>query len=719
MGGYDVYTAPGVSGQPQLSPIHNLSASVDDTWLITPSTVASFRAGYARTSLNGYFQGNSLNPSAMDLPPIVQANQISPGYAQFIMAENIPSFGAAIRSSNNDTYSTYATVTQLRGKHSLKYGADLRLLRWNENNPGTSQEGRFTFTSAFTSSDPTNSATTSSSGTGMASLLLGTPSAGSIGYNSAISVQNLYASGFVQDDIKVTHKLTVTLGLRYELETPPTERYNRLAWGFNPTAPLPITVPGYNLEGGVQFVNQNGYGRESGTIDGNNFGPRFGFAYSPSSKWVVRGGFGIFYSNLLDNLAGFNQVTTIGLGAQGSYNTVTNMTTTNDGGLTPATTVANPFPNGLTAPTGNSLGLLTDLGTSVSVLNPHRLNPYVEQWQISVQRQLSATSVLSVAYVGSHALKLVSSLLDQTGEGLNLNELPDQYLVAGLPANNKVTNPFYGIFPSTTSLGSSTTTTQGQLWVKYPQFTTVTEYGNNTNNDLYHSMQVRYEKRLSHGLSLVGNFTYSRNMFYDMTSLVNVRKYRTVSSTDYPFVGNVFAVYDLPVGRGRQFGSSMPSVLNGILGGWTLAGSYTGRSGDPLTVTQTLGRPSAEVDPVYNTPIESRLGDKVNPVTGIPTNPYFNTSVWVPLPNNYTITKEPPLLDWLRGPSQQFKNISIFKSFNIHENVRLELRGLINNFTNTPVFGDPATNMSTPATFGVITTASGTRNVNFMAKLRF
>ncbi len=131
------------------------------------------------------------------------------------------------------------------------------------------------------------------------------------------------------------------------------------------------------------------------------------------------------------------------------------------------------------------------------------------------------------------------------------------------------------------------------------------------------------------------------------------------------------------------------------------------------SVTQALGRPSAEVDPVYDTLIESRLGNHVNPATGVPTNPFFNTSVWLPLPNNYTITKEPPLLDWLRGPAQVYKNISIFKTFTLRENVRLELRGLLNNFTNSPVFGDPSTNMSTPATFGVITTAGGTRTVNF------
>jgi hypothetical protein len=717
-GAYQINTAPGSTTNPQVSTIHNLSGSIDDTLIITPAIVASFRMGYARTDLNAT-QGQQLSPTAMDLPQVVLANQVAPSYAQMIMAENIPSFGSSTRTSTNDTYSYFATITQLHGKHSFKYGADIRVVRWNENNPGTAQVGRFSFTSAITSSDPTNSSTTNTSGSGMASLLLGTASAGSIGYNTPISVQNYYFSGFFQDDIKVTSKLTVNLGIRYELETPPTERYNRITWGFDPTVPLPVTVPGYNLQGGIVFADTNGKGRESGTIDGNNFGPRFGFAYAAAPKWVIRGGYGIFYADLLDNIAGWNQVTTTGLGSQSTYNNVTTMTTSNDGGLTPATTISNPFPNGLSTPTGNSLGVMTGVGGSISVLSPHRLNPYVEQWQFSVQRQIGGVGVASLAYAGSHALKMVSNLLNQTGTYYNLNELPDQYLVAGLPANNKVTNPFYKIFPASTTLGGSSTTTQGQLWVRYPQFTTVNLYGNNTNNDLYHSLQARFEKRISHGLSLVANYTYSRNMFYDMTSLVNVRKYRTVASTDYPNLATVFAVYDLPFGRGREIGANLNRWANGVVGGWTLAGSFSGRSGDPLSVTQALGRPSAETDPVYHTSIESRLGNHLNPATGQPTNPFFNTSVWLPLPNNYTITKEPPLLDWLRGPAQVYKNISIFKTFNIRENVRLELRGLLNNFTNSPVFGDPATNMSNPASFGVITTAGGTRTVNFMAKLRF
>jgi hypothetical protein len=528
-----------------------------------------------------------------------------------------------------------------------------------------------------------------------------------------------YSALFFQDDIKVTRKLTVNVGLPYELQTPPTERYDRLSWGFDPNAVLPVKAPGYDLKGGLIFANSNGYGRRGGNIDGNNFGPRIGFAYSVTPKWVVRGGYGIFYADVLANLAGFNQVNATALGSQPSFNSLTDMITTNDGGLTPATTLANPFPNGLTKPTGKSAGLLTGIGTSVSFVNADRKSPYVQQWQFSIQRQLGGNSVASISYVGSHALALLSSQLSLTGETFNWNQQPDSLLVPGLPGTIKVNNPFYGIFPSTTTLGSSTTTTAGQLAVRFPQFTSVSVYGMNGNNDLYHSLQGRFEKRISKGISLVANYTWSRNMFYDMNSIVNVRKYRTVASTDFPQLATIFGIVDLPVGRGRQWASHTSRWIDGVIGGWTVAGSFTAHSGDPLSVTQSLGRPTATENPVYHTPIEERLGNHVNPATGIPTNPYFNTQVWQPLPNNYTLSKEPPLLNWLRGPAPIYQNVSIFKTFTIRENFRLELRGLLNNFTNSPVFGNPATNMSTPASFGVITTATGTRNVNFMAKLRF
>jgi hypothetical protein len=718
-GAYSLYTSASGTGNPEIAPRHNMSAAIDDTHVLSPTWVASFRAGYSRTYLKGHYDGNDLPASSQDLPAVVAANQVAPGYAQFIMGEGMPSFGASIRESVNDTYAYYATFSQTHGNHSFKYGVDARMTRWNENSPGLYQNGRFSFSSAFTSSDPTNSATTNASGTAMASLLLGTASAGGLGYNSALSIQNWYVSGFFQDDIRLTPKLTLNIGMRYELETPPTERYNRIAYGFDPNATLPITVPGLDLKGGLTFAGVNGEPRGSGSLDTNNFGPRFGFAYSVAPKWVVRGGYGIFYSGLLTNIAGFGQVNATALGAESAFNAVTNYTYSTDSGRTPYTTIANPFPNGLVTPTGSSQGLLSQIGNSISFVNPNRVLPYVQQWSFAIQRQLDGNTMIEASYVGSHALKLVSSLQSTTGEYYNLNELPDVYLVKGTPANNKVANPFYGILPATSSLGTSSTTTQGQLWYRFPQFTAVNEYAMNGNNDLYHALQINLQRRFSHGLSLNANYTFSRNMYYDQTSVVNVRKYRTVAATDYPNMFRVFVTYDVPFGRNKTFGSQLPRWADYVAGGWSLSGSYSFTSGDPLTVTQSLGRPTATSDPVYSTSVGSRLGDQLDPKTGLPLNPYFNTNVWTPLPNNYTVTQQPPLYDWLRGPSKSYTNISIFKTFPIRERLRLELRGEIYNPFNSPVFGDPATNMSTPATFGVITTAGGTRNINIMGKIRF
>jgi len=681
----------------------NKSIALDDSILIAPSFFASLRYGYARTWLGSDFQGSDLDAAELKVADAILRNQATRGWPIFNLAENIPYLGSRSRMSVNDTHAWLATFNLLKGRHTMKYGVDYRVIRWNEANPGTSGSGNFSFNNTFTRSDPSRSVTADTSGTSMASLLLGTAASGSLGYTTSLSLQGQYAGLFVQDDLKLTPKLTLSLGLRYELETPFTERYDRISYGFDENAKVPVTVPGMDLRGGLLFVNKDGRTRRQGEVDRNNFGPRFGFSWAAGPKLVLRGGYGIFFSSGI--------VSQSGLGGVASFDAITRYVASIDSNRTPFTTMADPFPSGMVQPTGASLGLATELGNAISFLDSRRVLPYVQQVQFSLQRELPSQTVLEAAYVGVQSLKLL--------EDFNLNEKPDVYLALGTAENESVRNPFYGIFPSTSTLGAGTTFTRNRTWVRFPQFTSVNVVGMNTARTRYHGLQLRLQKRLTHGLALVANYTYSKTMEYNATSVINERRYRCVSDVDRPQMFRLFVNYELPVGRRRAVGANWPAWLDYALGGWEVSGILRLTSGDALTVTERRGRPIPIRDAALSGSVKDRLGDRIDPATKLPANPYFDTTAFVRLPSDYTITPEPLRLDWLRGPRQRSTALTMLKTFRFAERFRMELRGEISNPTNTPSFGNPGTDMSSPATFGVISDGGSARSVQLGAKLRF
>jgi hypothetical protein len=701
--------------QDNINPRHNKSVAIDDSYSLTPTIFASFRYGYTRTHLHEYFDGNVRDPNDQKLPPVVLNNQVSKGYAMFKIGENMPYQGSKVRTSVNDTHSLYITFNQLKGRHALKYGLDTRVIRWNENQPGEAQNGEFYFDTRFTRSDPTTSSTINTSGTSMASLLLGLPYDARLGYNSALSLQSWYSALYIQDDFKVNRRLTLNFGLRHELETPPTERFDRVSFGVDPNVPVPLTIPGIApLKGVLQFVNQDGRGRRQAETDYNNFGPRFGFAFTVNNSTVIRGGYGLFYANGLGNISGTGSVSVNALGAQPTFNAVTRIPNSNstDGGRTWITTTQNPFPNGLVTPTGNKLGPLSELGNSVNFANPFRVLPYAQQFQFSLQRTVARDTMVEAAYVGSHALKQYHTY--------NLNERNDAWLAQGSGEFDRIPDPFFGIFPATSSLGGSAETTKGRFWVKYPQFNVMNVYGMNTDRSLYHSGQFALRRRMAKGLMLNVNHTWSKNLYYDGASQINERHWRTVSSTDRTHIFRIFAVYQMPFGRKRAWLSNLPRWGNAIIGGWELSGTFRMTTGTPLALTdRNSTRPIPTGDPVKTGPVSERLGDQMDPKTGRPTNPYFDTSAWRSLPSDYVISLEPLRYAWLRGPRGTYANLTGYKVLTLNERFKLELRGEANNFLNHPIFGNPATDMTNPTTFGSITSAGGTRSINISAKLKF
>jgi len=682
-----------IGGTPNADFRHFYNASLNDDFAFSPTAFGSLRIAFSRYWSDTVFSGNNLDPKVLKLHPDILSNQIRPAWPGIDMGEGFYMIGHRFKIRANDSYVVTPSLTKLSGAHNLRVGADVRLVNWNEISPDSQAAGYFTFRPTFTVSDPFVAATSRVSGTAMASLLMGIPDSGAISGPAPYALRSYYTAVYIQDDWKITRKLTLNLGLRWEVETPYTERFNQLSWGFDYDAPSPVKVPGMDLRGGLVFAGVDNVSRRQGKTDWNNFGPRFGFAYQVLPSTVVRGGYGIFYSSAVINLD-----TTVAIPP--TFSTSIPYVGTVDRGVTPFTTLAAPFPQGVPRPRGNQDRLAARVGDSITFLAQDRVLPYSQQWQFSVQQALPAQTKVEVAFVRMLSLKGL--------QGFNLNEKPDRYLELGAAENTRVPNPFYGILPANVPLGSSATIAQRQFWLAYPQFTSVSQQGTNAATTVYHSVFVNVEKRLTHGLTVLFNHTISKMIENNLTSLVNKRYYRCISDMDRPHVTNLAFVYDLPFGQGQPWLSGR-GLWSRLLGGWSLSGRFYYSSGTPLSISDANGRPYRLRNAALSGPIRDRIGDRIDPVTREVLNPYFDTKAFASLPTQHMVPPEPPHFAELRAPHRKTLDASVIKRIRVYERLNLDVRADATNVTNSPQWDAPGTNMASKATFGVIQTAGGNR----------
>ncbi|MBL8218797.1 MAG: hypothetical protein JNL62_06195, partial [Bryobacterales bacterium] len=373
-----------------------------------------------------------------------------------------------------------------------------------------------------------------------------------------------------------------------------------------------------------------------------------------------------------------------------------------DGGATPATTFRNPFPNGVAQALGASPGLAAQFGNALTFYNPARVNPYNQQWQFSIQRELPSQTLVDIAYLGMLSLKQF--------ESFNLNEKPDRFLALGTAENTRVPNPFLGIAPSSSTLGQGATIVQSRLWPAYPQYTNLVVQGENTGRAVYHAFQWKVEKRTTRGLSFLWSHTFSKLMDNYTTSIVNTRKFRSVSEFDQTHAMRLAASYALPFRPANR-------IARGIVSGWEITGFLTHETGTPLTVTHANGRPVRIRNPHIDGPVGDRLGDRRE--GGRVVNPYFDITAFQPLPNQFTVTPEPAFFSELRAPSTRTLNLTVLKQFPIRERLKFQIRMDAIGATNTPIFGAPGANLSNTATFGVINSAGGSRQMLGSARILF
>lgn len=603
---------------------------------------------------------------------------------------------SSLSRSNTDIHDFQLNVTQIKASHTLRYGIGYRVLRYTADSFGN-LSGSMTFDSTYTCG-PSSSSAAAPLGQQMAAFLYGIPSSGSFPINTSSAEQSSVWAPFVQDDWKVSKKLTVSWGLRYERESPMTERYNRGVSGFNAAAASPIQaqvlanyanapisdipVGQFKVLGGLTFLGVGGLPRTAWNSRNHDFMPRIGLAYSLTPKTVFRAGYGIFFEPLtvtyLHSIqTGFNQSTTL--------------VASNDNGQHFVGTLANPFPNGFLYPAGSAAGLSTALGQSISFWDPNMVNPYMQRWQSSVQRQLPGNNLIEVAYVGNRGThQRVSPAV---------NPIPRQYL-STLPVRDQttinyltaqVTNPFYPLLPLTGL--ASPTVARSQLLLPYPQFTgaSTTE---SQGYSWYHALQLHYEKRFSASLSASVSYTWSKLMeAMSFKNQSDPRPEEVISSYDRTYNLAVSWIYELPFGRGKRFANSVNRGLSGAISRWQVQGIYTKVSGPPLGFGNAIFNGNLHDIPL---PRGQKTVDEWFDV-----NAGFQRNSSQALANNIQALSS--LFGGIRGDGVNNWDLSVLKNANIREKIRLQFRVEGINALGHPQFNPPNTTPTSTA-FGTVTT---------------
>ncbi|MDZ4801237.1 MAG: carboxypeptidase-like regulatory domain-containing protein [Bryobacteraceae bacterium] len=701
------------------------AAVFDDVYTLNPTTVLNVRYGYNRfirvTNANAEQHGFDLTSLGF---PAAYANAISPDIRRFPRFDIAGYQGTGIGGEYrpNDTHSINATINKSIGGHYIKSGTEFRSYRETDVFFGNDMTGRFNFDGSWVRGPQDNSpGSPNNIGQSFAQFLLGIPTASNslVARNASYAEQSTSWGFFVHDDWKATSKLTLNLGVRWEFETPLTERFNRTVRGFDPNAAMPfaaaaqaryaanptpeVAASAFRIAGGLTFAGVNGQPRGTYNTPKTNLMPRFGLAYKLTQSTVLRGGYGIYYGFLGQRRGDVIQT---------GFSRNTNLIPSIDNGLTFQSTLSNPFPDGILEPVGSAQGPLTFVGQSVTFFNENPIPPYMQRWQLGLQHQFRGGWVLETSYVGNRGTHQEMSY--------NLNATPLQYLSTSPERDNtrnnylsqNVPNPFVGLLPA----GASSTFTNAniardRLLRPYPQFDAI----NNSRFDgysWYHSLQVTGEKRFSKGYTLSANYTWSKFMqANELLNALDVRPTEAISDVDRPHRLTVSGIWELPFGKGRAFAGGMNRVGNALVAGWQFSGIYSYQSGAPFGFGNVIFR--GDVKNIALPASERSVARWFNTDAG------FEKNANNQLVNN--VRTFPLRFSGLRGEAINNYDFSLFKNNKIGEKFTAQFRGDFLNAFNHPLFTLPNTN-PTQVQFGTIqasTQSNYPRRIQLTLKLIF
>ena len=693
--------------------LYNYSGGWDNAVTLSPSSVLNLRSGFARFFWTRPTRSFGFDQTELGFPRSL-VNQFSAPLFPIVSVEGFQGLGGgSVLRTGQDTYSLIGSLSKLAGRHNLKFGGDLRLRRmnlFNLNNGG----GNYTFNRVMTRG-PDPNVFTENSGSGFASLLLGTAASGTANIAAGISQQNWYYAGYIQDDIRLTAAFSLNLGLRYETESPITERRNQQNW-FDLNLPSPVRNARFpDLRGGLVFAGAKGSSRYVYNWDRNNFAPRAGFAWKLWPQTVLRAGAGIFFAPLVTSGSD------VGFGPSAGYSSTTPFVATLDG-ITPYRYLRDAFAEGLIQPTRNSLGAATFLGQSISVWDRSARTPYNVQWNADLQRVLPGAFLVDVAYAASRGVKLNFTR--------QLDALHPDYLALGQALQAPlVDNPFGSSIP--TGPLAQRQVQLRQLLLPYPQYTGVEFINSPWGNSTYHSLVLKCEKRPTRGLGFLLSYTIGklisdvRNSISSYDNSTNaglntgvqnwydLRAERSLSELDVAQAVAFSYVVELPFGSGKRFLAGARGMGARLVGGWQISGVTTYRSGTPLQISAPIpgggNRPnsagrSARLE--GSRPRSEKIDRWFDTTTFLLPAPYTNGNVSRTLPD-------------VRGPALTNFDLSLVKNERLREAITLQFRAESFNLANTPHLWLPNTGLGN-LQFGRINSTTGFPRVNQLAlKLLF
>ncbi|MBX6359018.1 MAG: carboxypeptidase regulatory-like domain-containing protein [Acidobacterium ailaaui] len=680
---------------------------LDNVYVFTPKLFLDTRLGLSRTLQQSAIPSQGLNASALGYPSYMASNSRFPAMPRISFSDgaSIPSLSTQPGSIEKFvTYQLFTNLTKDWDRHTLKTGMDFRLNKLGTQNPGYAA-GTFSFTNAAGNwvMAGTNKAA-APFGDSLAEFLLGLPMSGEYDINDSFLYNNWYFAGFLQDHWKLTHELSLDLGLRLEHETPITESHNKAVIGFDPNAvnsataaaeaafaaeasKYPAAPASFSPTGGLLYAssgNRSNYSTQSLYVS-----PRIGLAYAPDAlhgKTVFRGGMGLYYNP-------FNDYYTPQ--AYG-YSIANTLIASNNNMLTPAATLSDPFPassNPLRQPFGSSQGINTYLGQSITFTNPRPKAAYSIRWSFDIQHDLGHNTMVQVGYIGNHQVHMsYTAPLDYFPVGL-LSRSAYYDPVVTKTYGSAVANPFYGLIQGS-GIGTGKTITLSSLFSRFPEYSSVNEQLVPAASSNMNMLVARITKRLSSGLAANINYEYSRLLAAASPLNAGGPLWYGTNASDFPQHLAVTVTYDLPFGRGKAIGRDAGHLTDAVIGGWQVAGIYMWESGTALSWGNVIY--NGNWHDFHNTPHDYQHA--------------FNTTVFDTRtkdsngnqiqPNQYNYRTFP--LYALRSDPSNNLDCSVLKNFSFTERTMLQLRVEAYNAMNHPQFNSP--NVSpTSQSFGTST----------------
>ena len=735
----------------------NWGATLDEVYTLTNTTVLDVRANYTHFNEGHPSPSAGFDPTKLGFPSYIASNSRYlqlPGMqfgsscgSDSTQASSFDCFGTTGANLIPSTsYQAYGNVIKQWRTHTLKFGFDGRKYILDAQSYGDSA-GTYSFDNSWTNG-PSSDIAVDSFGQDFAAFMLGLPSSGNYDLNARGTYHSFYYAFFVQDDWRATKNLTINLGVRYDHDTPYSEKAGRTVNGFDFTDANPVAaaaIAAYNAKpiaqipagsfqvpGGLTFASV-----ADGRIwrnDSHMVSPRIGFAWTPglfNGNTVLRGGFGIFVQPLA--MAVLNPVgkySSSPILTQEGFSATTDLATASSyvsPNTSPTGTLSNPFPNGFTQPSGAAEGLATFNGQSINFLAPVQQNPYSERWTLGIQHEFAPNLVMEIAYIGNHAVHLPVAFTQ-------LNGIPRQYL-STLPyrdaaliktLDTKVANPFKGLLPGS-KLNSSTIGTT-QLLAPFPEFPVasdstsvssgVVEQNATIGSSNFNSLNVRVEKRLSNGLSVIGNYSWSKLIEKDSwLNVTDATLEKRISPFDHTHHFVVAMDYMLPIGRGKLVNLDS-RLLDTLVGGWQINAIYSYQTGKPLLWENGSSNnpgdyPLACAVPLVGGKCPAGANGVLQYATTLPllafnnreTNaPAFDTSVFDMSSKDqfkYHLRTLPTTFSAYREDGINNFDASIIKNFKVTESKYFQFRAEAFNVLNHPTFDPPNMKVSN-SSFGVI-----------------